>query len=153
MKMTRLFATAFVALLLCASHVGAAGPVGPEERFLLTPTMLAKMKAAAPELKKLDKNEEEEDDGKNEPSVDDYVRILEKEPRAKVILAKHGMSTRQFALITFAMAHAGMFVGLEPHMNKKQAAEMLATFTNEQRANIALLRKTDMKSFYKAVNP
>lgn len=153
MKITRLFAAAFVALLLCASHVGAAGSVGPEERFLLTPAMLTKMKAAAPELKKLDKKDEEEDDGKNEPSVDDYVRVLEKEPRAKVILAKHGMSTRQFALITFAMAHAAMFVGLEPHMNKKQAAEMLATFTNEQRANIALLRKTDMKSFYTAVNP
>lgn len=153
MKITRLFAAAFVALLLCATHAGAAGAAGPEERFLLTPAMLAKLKAAAPELKKLDKRDEEEDDGKDSPSVDDYVRVLDKEPRAKAILARHGMSTRQFALTVFAMTHAGMFVGLEPHMNKKQAAEMLASFTKEQRANIALLRKTDMSSYYKAENP
>lgn len=148
MKMTRLFATAFVALLLCASHVGAAQP---EERFLLTPTLLAKLKTVAPELQKLDKREEEEDDGKDSPTVEDYVRILEKEPGAKAILARHGMSTRQFALLTFAMAHAAVFVGVEPHMDKKQAAEMLATFTKEQRANIALLRKTDMSSYYKGL--
>jgi hypothetical protein len=34
-------------------------------------------------------------------------------------------------------------------MNKKQAAEMLASFTKEQRANVALLRKTDMGAFNK----
>lgn len=148
MKMTRLFAAAFVALLLCASHVKAADP---EERFLLTPALLAKMKAAGPELKKLEKDDDEErDDGKsNNMSVDEFARVLDKEPRAKAVLAKHGLSTREFALTSYAMLHAGMFVGLEPTMNKKQAAEMLATFTKEQRANVELLRKTDLKSLYK----
>lgn len=148
MKMTRLFAAAFVALLLCASHVKAADP---EERFLLTPALLAKMKAAGPELKKLEKDDDEErDDGKsNNMSVDEFARVLDKEPRAKAVLAKHGLSTREFALTSYAMLHAGMFVGLEPTMNKKQAAEMLAKFTKEQRANVELLRKTDLKSLYK----
>ncbi|WP_292040030.1 hypothetical protein [Massilia sp. UBA6681] len=148
MKMTRLFAAAFVALLLCASHARAADP---EERFLLTPALLAKMKAAGPELKKLEKDDEEEqDDGKsNNMSADEFARVLDKEPRAKTILARHGMSTREFALTSYAMLHAGMFVGLEPTMNKKQAAEMLAKFTKEQRANVELLRKTDLKAFSK----
>ena len=148
MKMTRLFAAAFVALLLCASHARAADP---EERFLLTPALLAKMKAAGPELKKLDKDDEEEqDDGKsNNLSAEEVARVLDKEPRARAILARHGMSTREFALTSYAMLHAGMFVGLEPTMNKKQAAEMLAKFTKEQRANVELLRKTDLKTFSK----
>ena len=143
MKIPRLFAAAFVALLFSASHVKAAEP---EEHFLLTPALLAKLKAAGPELKKLDKKDEE-DDGKDNLSVDDYVRAIEKEPRAKAILAKHGLAPREFALMTFAMVHAGMFVGLEPAMNKKQAADMLSSFTKEQRANVALLRKTDMSGF------
>lgn len=152
MRMTRLFAAAFVALLLCASHVKAAEP---EERFLLTPALLAKLKAAGPELKKLEKDDDEEkDDGKsNNLSAAEFARALDKEPRARAVLAKHGLSTREFALISYAMLHAGMFVGLEPTMNKKQAAEMLATFTKEQRANVELLRKTDMSAFNKAVNP
>ena len=52
--------------------------------------------------------------------------MLDKEPRAKAVLARHGLSTREFALTTYAMLHAGMFVGLEPTINKKQAADMLA---------------------------
>ncbi|GEM_PF-798751 len=148
MKMTRLFDAAFVALLLCASHVKAADPA---ERFLLTPALLAKLKAAGPELKTLENDEDEEkDDGKsNNMSADEFARVLDKEPRAKTILARHGMSTREFALTSYAMLHAGMFVGLEPTMNKKQAAEMLAKFTKEQRANVELLRKTDLKAFSK----
>lgn len=149
MKMTRLFAAAFVALLLCASHAGAADP---EERFLLTPALLTKLKAAAPELKKLDKKEREDEDEKDNPSAEEYARLIDKEPRARAILARHGMSSREFALSTYAMMHAGLFVGLEPTMNKKQAAEMLAKFTKEQRANIDLLRKTDMTAFNKAVD-
>lgn len=150
MKMTRLFAAAFVALLLCATHASAADP---EERFLLTPSLLTKLKAAAPELKKLDKKERDDEDEKDNPTAEEYARMLDKEPRARAILARHGMSTREFALTTYAMMHAGMFVGLEASMNKKQAAEMQAGFTKEQRANIALLRKTDMNAFYKQVNP
>lgn len=147
MKMTRLFAAAFVALLLCASAKAAE----PEEHFLLTPALLAKLKAAAPDIKKLEKDDDEErDDGKSRNlSADDFARVLDKEPRARAVLARHGLSTREFALTTYAMMHAGMFVGLEPSMNKKQAADMLASFTKEQRANVALLRKTDMSAFNK----
>lgn len=150
MKLSRLFTAAFIALLLCSTHASAADP---EERFLLTPALLAKLKAAAPELKKIEKKESGDEDEKDDPSAEEYARILDREPRARAILAKHGMSTREFALSTYALMHAGMFVGLEPSMNKKQAAEMQAQFTREQRANIALLRKTDMSAFYRQVNP
>ncbi len=80
-------------------------------------------------------------------SADEFARVIDKKPRARAVLAKHGLSSREFALTTLAMMHGGMFVALEPSMNKKQAAEMLASFTKEQRANIALLRKTDLSTF------
>ncbi|VXC66354.1 hypothetical protein [Massilia sp. 9I] len=146
MKLNRLFAAAFVAILLGASHAGA-NAAEPEEHFQLTPALLAKLKAAAPDIKKLEKKDEDAKDGKDKLSAEDFARVLDKEPRAKAVLAKHGLGTREFALSTYAMLHAGMFVGLEPSMNKKQAADMLASFTKEQRANVALLRKTDMSAF------
>jgi len=150
MKLTRIFAAAFVALLLCATH--GANAAEPEERFQLTPALLAKLKAATPEIKTLDKADDE-DEGKGGKgrnlSATDFMKVLDKEPRARAVLAKHGISTREFAMSTYAMMHAGMFVALEPSMNKKQAAEMLAGFTREQQANVALLRKTDLSAFSK----
>ena len=137
MKPIHLAASLLVALSLCGGPSFAADP---EEHFVLTPALLAKIKAAAPELKKLEKDNDE-DDGKNELSVDDYVKAIEAQPRAKAVLSKHGIGTREFALSTFALVHAGMFVGMESMMDKKQAAEMMGKFTKEQKANIALLRK------------
>ena len=149
MKLTRVFAAAFIALLLCATH--GANAAEPEERFQLTPALLAKLKAATPDIKKLEKADDEEDerkDGKGRNlSATDFMKVLDKEPRAKAVLAKHGISTREFAMSTYAMMHAGMFVALEPSMNKKQAAEMLSGFTREQQANVVLLRKTDLSAF------
>jgi hypothetical protein len=148
MKLNRVFAAAFVAILLCASHAGA-NAAEPEERFLLTPALLAKLKAATPDIKKLEKADDEQDEGKEgrNLSATDFIKVLDKEPRARAVLAKHGLSTREFAMSTYAMMHAGMFVALEPSMNKKQAAEMLSGFTREQQANVALLRKTDLSTF------
>ena len=62
-------------------------------------------------------------------------------PALLAVLTKHGIGSREFALSTFALVHAGMFVGMESMMDKKQAAEMMGKFTKEQKANIALLRK------------
>ena len=137
MKPIHFAASLLVALSLCGAPAFAADP---EEHFALTPALLAKIKAAAPELKKLEK-EDEEDDGKEQLSVDDYVKAIEAQPRAKAVLARHGIGTREFALSTFALVHAGMFVSMESMMDKKQAAEMMGKFTKEQKANIALLRK------------
>lgn len=150
MKLTRVFAAAFVAILLGASHAGA-NAAEPEERFLLTPALLAKLKAATPDIKKLEKTDDEEDESKEGKSrnlsATDFIKVLDKEPRARAVLARHGLSTREFAMSTYAMMHAGMYVALEPGMNKKQAAEMLSGFTREQQANVALLRKTDLSAF------
>ncbi|MBQ5939600.1 MULTISPECIES: hypothetical protein [unclassified Massilia] len=137
MKPIHIAASLLVALSLCSAPSFAADP---EEHFVLTPALLAKIKAAAPELKKLEKDNDE-DDGKNELSVDDYVKAIEAQPRAKAVLSKHGIGTREFALSTLALVHAGLFVGMESMMDKKQAAEMMGKFTREQKANIALLRK------------
>lgn len=142
MNAIRFAASLLVALSLCAAPAFAAQP---EEKFLLTPALLAKLKAAGPELKKLEKEDEEdkEDDseGNNNLSVDDFVRAIEKEPRARAVLARHGIGVREFALSTYALVHAGMFVSMESMMNKKQAAEAMGGYTREQQANIALLRK------------
>lgn len=149
MKLNHFFAAAFVAILLCASHAGA-NAAEPEERFLLSAALLNKLKAAAPDIKKLEKDNDDEEsrNGKGRDlSALEFEKAIDKIPRAKAVLAKHGLSTREFALSTYAMMHAGMFVALEPSMNKKQAAEMLAGFTREQQANVALLRKTDLSAF------
>ena len=137
MQPIHLAASLLVALSLCGGPSFAADP---EEHFVLTPALLAKIKAAAPELKKMEKDNDE-DDGKHELSVDDYVKAIEAQPSARAVLGKHGIGTREFALSTFALVHAGMFVGMESMMDKKQAAEMMGKFTREQKANIALLRK------------
>ncbi len=58
MKLNRLFAAAFVAILLGASHAGA-NAAEPEEHFRLTPALSARLKAAAPDIKKLERKDED----------------------------------------------------------------------------------------------
>ncbi|WP_020654784.1 hypothetical protein [Massilia niastensis] len=143
MTATRLATTA--AFVLVLSLLGAAAwAADPEEHFLLTPALVQKLKAAGPDIKKLEKLREQEgkeDETDGDVSVDEFARAIEAEPRAKAVLAKHGIGVKEFALSTYAMVHAGMFVALEASMDKQKAAEMMGTFTREQRANIALLRK------------
>lgn len=108
------------------------------ETFLLTPALIQKMKKAEPDLKALNINDESEED--EDSSVEDIVKTFDKHPRAKAVLAKHGLTVKEVALGTVAMVHAGMYVAFEGAMDKKGAAEMLAKFTPQQRANIALMR-------------
>lgn len=136
MKLFHALLAALLAFSLCGNTAQAAEP---EERYLLTPALLQKMKAAGPELKKLEK-EDDEDEADNLSSAD-YIRFIESQPRAKAVLAKHGIAVKDFALGTYALMHAGVFVTMESMMGKKQAAEQMAEFTSEQKANIALLRK------------
>lgn len=138
MKLINALLAALLALSLCG---GTAQAAEPEERFLLTPTLLQKMKAIGGEMKKLEKEETDMSDAKDNLSVDEYAQAIDKEPRAKALLAKHGIRSREFALGTFALVHAGMFVALEQTMGKKGAADAMAGFTKEQRANVELLRK------------
>jgi hypothetical protein len=138
MKLINALLAALLALSLCGNAAQAAEP---EEHFLLTPALLQKMKAVGAEMKKYENEETDMSEAKDNLSVDEYAKAIDKEPRAKALLAKHGIRSRDFALGTFALVHAGLFVSMESMMNKKQMAEQMAGFTKEQRANVELLRK------------
>jgi hypothetical protein len=134
--MIRILAAIVLALIFAA---GASAQQEEFERYALTPATLEKMNAAGKELKKIGKDKK--DSSKSDMGVDDYAKLLDSTPAAKAILAKHGLTSRNFALGTFAVAHAGLFLMMEPSMDKKGRAELLSTYTPETRANIELLRK------------
>jgi hypothetical protein len=66
---------------------------------------------------------------------------MEAKPGVKAKLSKQGLSPKEFGMSYYALAHGAMYLGMEPALDKKGAAEMMARFTKEQQANIALLRK------------
>jgi hypothetical protein len=146
MKLINALLAAFLALSLCA---GSAQAAEPEERFMLTPALLQKMKAATAEMKKMKKpgDDDDEDDAKDDLSSDEFARELAKDPRSKAALAKHGVSPRDFALGTYALLHAGLYVAMTPNANARSDAKAMADFTSEQKANIALLRKLGPSSY------
>jgi hypothetical protein len=131
-------------ILPCLLAATFALPVQAAEdpaRFQLTASLMNKLKAMEPELKKLDKGEDEEYEyGPDGASVEEIIRDVNKMPAAVAILKKHGVSTREYALATYASLHAGMFVALEPMMDKKKKDEEFAKLTREQQANIVLFR-------------
>lgn len=138
----------FAALLLsCAMAAGAAHAADDASNFLLTPTLLNKMKAVEAEVKKQkgDKEDDEDDEALNPKTVTDFARALEKDKFAKAAMAKHGVSSREMASATFAVLHAGMYVMFEQSMDKKKAAQLLASYTKEQQANVALVRSMNAK--------
>lgn len=136
MKLTHLLAAA--ALAVAVSGPALAVSDKDADTFLLTPALFEKMKKAEPELKALNIKDESEEDG--ESTVNDIIRSIDKHPKAKAVLARHGLSSKEVALASVAMIHAGMYVALESHMDKKGAAELMASYTREQKANIAFMR-------------
>ncbi|HEU4853024.1 MAG TPA: hypothetical protein VFT37_12800 [Telluria sp.] len=135
MKLHRIVAAATLAIAISAPAFALSDK--DAETFLLTPALLQKMKKAEPDMKALNISDESEDD---ESTVNDIVKTIEKNPKAKAVLAKHGLSVNEVALGTVAMVHAGMYVALESSMDKKGAAQLMASYTPQQRANIALMR-------------
>ena len=136
MKMPHLLAAAALALAVATPALAVSDK--DADTFLLTPTLFEKMKKAEPELKALNIKDESEDDG--DSTVNDIIKSIDKHPRAKAVLAKHGLSSTEVALASVAMIHAGMYVALEGQMDKKGAAELMKGYTREQRANIAFMR-------------
>lgn len=137
MKLTHILAAATLALAVSAPALAVSDK--DAETFLLTPALFEKMKKAEPELKALNiKDESEDEDG--ESTVNDIIKSIDKHPRAKAVLAKHGLSSKEVALASVAMIHAGMYVALEGQMDKKGAADLMKSYTREQRANIAFMR-------------
>lgn len=138
--MTRLLA----AFLLAFGFALQANAAEEFERHALTVSMVEKYKAATKELEKAIKKKEEKEDeetSKDDPSVDDIAKELDRTPGVKPILKKHGLSSREYALTTLALFQAGFWLAMEPSMDKKKAAIQYAAYPAEVRGNIELLRK------------
>jgi hypothetical protein len=136
---------AILSLSLCAAaHAGTA-----DDHFLLTPALVQKTKAAYAALEKANlpeqsEAEEKEDDKyrKNgELPVERFILSVEKRPGAKSIVARHGLSPKEFGLATYALIDASMYLVHEKMAGKAEAAKMQAKLTREQQENIALVRK------------
>jgi glutamine synthetase adenylyltransferase len=136
MKLTHFLAAATLALAVSAPALAVSDK--DADTFLLTPALFEKMKKAEPELKAL--NIKDDSESEEESTVDDIIKSIERHPKAKAVLAKHGLTSKEVALASVAMIHAGMYVALESQMDKKGAANLMAGYTREQRANIALMR-------------
>jgi hypothetical protein len=134
--MNRLIATLLLSLSLAAPALAQAD----FERHALSVDMVQKYNAASLELKKSIKSKDDGGD-KDGMTVDQFAKELDAVPGVKPILAKHGMSARNFALTMFAVSQASVHLAMEPSADKKTAAQVLASYTPETRANIELLRK------------
>ncbi len=138
MTVTPLFAAA--ALALCMTLSGPARAAADPSHFLLTPALMTKMKALEAETAKTAEREDDDDDV-NVKTVEDLQRKIDGTPALRQLLAKHGFTSREYAMAMFAALHAGMHMGFESAMGKKGAADAMASYTTEQRANIDLMRK------------
>ncbi len=140
MKLTHTFAAALLAAGICCA-VPAMAAASPDH-YLLTQGVMNRMKAAEIDLVAAGHRQVNDDDGTagDNPTVEDLVRTIETDKAAGAALARQGLTSRDYALASFAMLHAGFYVMMEDSMDRKKAAELLATFTREQKANIALVR-------------
>jgi hypothetical protein len=66
---------------------------------------------------------------------------LKCQPQAKALLARHGFTPHSYALTAMALFQAGFYLAMEPSMDKKKGAALLASYPKETQANIELLRK------------
>jgi hypothetical protein len=110
--------------------------------FLLTPALMQKFKAAQADAAKYEREDKDDDkdDGDKDQSIEGIMKKIERDPKAKALLAKHGIGTREYAHAAYAMLHAGMFVALEKSMDKAGREKLYAGYTSEQKANISLMR-------------
>jgi hypothetical protein len=132
----------FLAMLCLALSFAVPGFAQSDfERHALTVPMMEKYKAASLELKKVVKKKDDDDDAKDGMTVDELAKELDATPGVKPVLARHGFSSRSFALTTLAVFQAGFYLATEPSMDKKKVPQLLASYTAETRANIELLRK------------
>lgn len=133
--MIRLMASALLALALAAPAFAQSGFT----RHTLTVALLEKHQAATRDIEKAIKKTPDDGD-KDGVSVDEFAKELDTTPGVKPILARHGLTSRAYALTAIALFEAGFHLMMEPTMgnNVKQA---LASYPAEMRANIELLRK------------
>ena len=139
MKLNHAIAAVLFASTLAIACAGPAHAAADPSRYLLTATVMDKIKAAETDLRKA--GEDARDDVADNPAtVEDLARSIDRNPAARAALAKQGLSSQEFALASFALLQAGMWVMMEKEMDKKKAAQTLAGYTKEQKANIAFVR-------------
>jgi hypothetical protein len=133
--------TCFLAFFISVAAVAAATAAGADPaRHALSVPMLEKLKAATEDLKKNVPEKDGEDSGDHE-TVEELAKALDARPGVKPVLARHGFTSQSYALTVLAVFQAGMYLGMEPSMDKKKAAALLASYPKETQANIELLRK------------
>lgn len=137
--------SALVALSLSLCAAAHAGTI--DDHFVLTPALVQKTKAAYGALEKAGISRTEEEDAEDdkyrkngELPVERFIQNAER-PAAKAILARHGLSTREFGLSTYALIDASLYLAIESMGSKADAAKTFAKLTREQQANVALVRK------------
>jgi hypothetical protein len=123
--------------------LGIAAPALADEftRYVLTVPTVQKVQAAGKEIEKKVGRKYKDSKGTDDMDAEKFAKLVDSIPEAKPILVRHGLSSREFALATFAMVDAGLYLMLEPSADKKEAAKLLATYPAETRGNIELLRK------------
>lgn len=133
--MIRFFAAAALAFGLAAPAFAESGFT----RHTLTVAQVEKHQAASRELEKTIRKKDDDGD-KDGMSVDEFEKELDRTPGVKPVLARHGFTSRAYAVVTLALFEAGFHLMMEPSMgaNVKQA---MASYPPEMRANIELLRK------------
>jgi len=129
----------FLSLLLGLSVAAGCLAQSDPQRHALTVPLVEKFNAATKELEKTVKKSD--DDEKDDQTVEELVKFLDATPGVKPVLARHGLTTRTYALTALAIFHAGFYLMMEPSMDKKKGAALLASYPKEQQANIDLLRK------------
>lgn len=131
-----------LALLAIACAALSAHATEEFARHALTVPMVEKYNAAARELEKTAKRKDQEDEEDEEDmSLEEIVKMLDSTPGVKPVLQRHGLTSRTYALTTMALFQAGFYLAMEPSMDKKKGAALLASYPPETRANIELLRK------------
>jgi hypothetical protein len=134
--------TRAIAALLLAFGIACHAHAAEEyQRYALTVPMLEKHRAATKEFEKTVKKKDDDDGDKDGLTVDQLAKQIDATPGARPILAKHGFSSRDYALVSVAFFQAGFYLMMEPSMDKKKGAQLLASYPAETRANIELLRK------------
>jgi hypothetical protein len=135
MKTSKLLAAAVISLCLAGTALAAADPA----QYVLTQPVYNKVMAVQKEVEKAGLKEED-DDGEDLDTVDDIVKMIESKPAAKAILARHGVSPKDYALTVLAVFHAGFHVAMEPQMDKQGQAKLMAGYTKAQQQNIVFMR-------------
>lgn len=129
------FALSTMALLITVTSAWAAGGADPAT-FRLTPALMDRMDKVAAELKHLPQQGDDDDEDDDAQSAEDIARKLDAHPQVRAALARHGLSSREYATAMLAALHAGMALAVE----KAPGAKGAQGFTPAQRANVEVLR-------------